>query len=212
MSFAESVPRRESLRRLGGLLAAAVLAPIGLGTTWARPRMDPCKAFCNKCPRKQQSQCLAACQACSGDTSRLCGSCDSYTCCASGSACCDGYCADLNNSYYNCGACGYACNQAGPNEVGMCLDGDCHYQCVSGTTPCDGTCIPVMFDPDNCGACGQICPESAPFCTYGTCTATYCNGADLNWDSRNCGACGNVCPEQTACAFGVCEGICYGCG
>jgi hypothetical protein len=42
----------------------------------------------------------------------------------------------------------------------------------------------------------------------------YCGGAciDVMWDSGNCGACGSVCPEQTACAWGVCEGICIGCG
>jgi hypothetical protein len=175
-SLAESVPRRESLQRLGAVFAGAVLAPVGLGTTWARPPVDPCKAFCGKCPKKQQSQCLAACQACSGNTSRVCGSCGNYTCCASGSACCGGYCADLSHDYYNCGGCGYACNQAGPNEVGACVDGDCQYQCVSDATRCNGTCTSVLFDPNNCGACG------------------------------------NVCPEQTACAFGVCEGLCIGCG
>jgi hypothetical protein len=31
-SLAESVPRRESLRRLGAVFAGAVLSPLGLGT------------------------------------------------------------------------------------------------------------------------------------------------------------------------------------
>ena len=40
-SLAESVPRRESLRRLGAVFAGAVLSPLGLGTAWAG-RRDPC--------------------------------------------------------------------------------------------------------------------------------------------------------------------------
>jgi hypothetical protein len=46
-SLAESVPRRESLRRLGAVFAGAVLSPLAVGTAWAG-RRDPCKAFC-KC-------------------------------------------------------------------------------------------------------------------------------------------------------------------
>ena len=34
-SLAESVPRRESLRRLGAVFAGAVLSPLGMGTAWA---------------------------------------------------------------------------------------------------------------------------------------------------------------------------------
>ena len=40
-SLAESVPRRESLRRLGAVFAGAVLSPLGMGTAWAG-RSDPC--------------------------------------------------------------------------------------------------------------------------------------------------------------------------
>jgi hypothetical protein len=43
-SLAESVPRRESLRRLGAVFAGAVLSPLGLGTAWAG-KADPCAAF-----------------------------------------------------------------------------------------------------------------------------------------------------------------------
>ena len=60
-SLAESVPRRESLRRLGAVFAGAVLSPLGLQTAWARTQ-DPCKAFCKCRNSKQQSQCLAVCQ------------------------------------------------------------------------------------------------------------------------------------------------------
>ena len=65
-SLAESMPRRESLRRLGVVLAGAVLSPLGLGAAWAG-RPDPCKPFCKCRTTKQQSQCLAACRACNGN-------------------------------------------------------------------------------------------------------------------------------------------------
>ena len=208
----ESVPRRESLRRLGAVLAGAALMPfsMALGAP-KRGAPDPCKTFCNQCPKQKRSQCLAACQACNGNTNRLCGSCGNYTCCASGLTCCGGACVDVFEDYRNCGACGNACEELGPYEDGACVDGICLYQCVSGALFCNGACTPVLFDPDNCGACGHVCPEATPYCTYGACTETYCNGINLDWDSQNCGACGNVCPEQSACANGVCEGLCIGC-
>jgi hypothetical protein len=213
-SFAESVPRRESLRRLGAVFAGALLAPVGISTTWARAPVNPCKAFCDKCPKKKQSQCLAACQACGGNTNRLCGSCGNYACCANGSACCDGYCTDFDSDESNCGGCGYACDQMGPNEEGVCVNGDCHYQCVTGTTRCNGICISVSSDPNNCGACGQVCPASAPFCNQGVCTTTGCPGGltmcggvctNTAFDTLNCGGCGVVCAAGETCSGGVCQ-------
>src|SRR5215470_16859939 len=82
-SLSESVPRRESLRRLGAVFAGAVLSPLAAGTAWARgkPVQDPCKAFCRCANTTQQSQCLTACRNCNGNTSLLAGSCGNYTCC-----------------------------------------------------------------------------------------------------------------------------------
>jgi hypothetical protein len=231
-SLAESVPSRESLRRLGAVLAGAVLSPLGVGTAWAG-RRDPCQAFCKCRTTKQQSQCLAACRACNGNTGRIGGSCGSYVCCSTascrgvcsdllhdpncgacgrncgalGQTCCDGRCADLVTDVSNCGSCGRVCAAPPPNETVACVSGTCVYGCVAGAIRCNGTCTFVGFDPDNCGACGSVCGGSTPFCTDGVCTDTYCNGADLNWDSNNCGARGNVCPPQFACEFGTCEGI-----
>src|SRR5687768_13401007 len=101
-SLAESVPRRESLRRLGAVFAGAVLAPLGMGTAWAAGQ-SPCKTFCNRCPKQKQAQCLAACQACNGNTNRLGGSCGNYVCCSTAS--CNGTCSNLLSDP-NCGACG----------------------------------------------------------------------------------------------------------
>ena len=235
-SLAESVPRRESLRRLGAVFAGAVLSPLGVGTAWAG-RRDPCQAFCKCRTTKQQSQCLAACRACNGNTGRIGGSCGNYVCCttascrgvcsdllhdpncgscgnnchALGNTCCGGRCVDLATDFYNCGSCGAVCAAPPPNETVACVSGTCVYSCVAGAIRCNGTCTFLGFDPDNCGACGSVCGGSTPFCTEGICTETYCNGADLNWDNKNCGACGSVCPEQTSCSFGTCEGICLNC-
>ena len=201
----ESLPRRESLRRLGFLFAGAVLSPLGVGTAWGRGS-DPCTNFCKHCPSSQRSGCLAVCQACNSDTKRLAGSCGNYTCCGAGQTSCRRYCADLSNDWYNCGACGHGCYVANAYESSACIDGQCEYWCVEGAGRCDGICTGLEYDPNNCGACGVVCPSSAPYCNQGECSVcepglTFCTDqysgsvycADLMWDSQNCGACGNVC-------------------
>src|SRR5258708_29969495 len=168
-SLAESVPRRESLRRLGAVFAGAVLGPLGLGTARAHGTTDPCLAFC-KCRNKaQQSQCLKVCRALNHDTSRVCGSCGSYVGCATGQSCCSGHCTDLNNDVHNCGGCGKQCAAHPPNEVVTCVSGLCVYGCVSGAVDCNGTCTFLGSDPANCGACGNVCPDTAPSCSQGVC-------------------------------------------
>src|SRR5262249_9349967 len=68
-SLTESLPRRQSLRRLGAVFASAILSPLGM-ETWAG-HVDPCKAFCKCRNPKQQNQCLDACKKCNGNTGRL---------------------------------------------------------------------------------------------------------------------------------------------
>ena len=195
----ESVPRRETLRRLGAVFAGAALMPFSLALgAPKRAAPDPCKAFCNQCPKSQRSQCLAACQTCSGNTSRLCGTCGNYACCASGLTCCGGACVDLFEDYDNCGACGNACEELGPYEYGACVDGTCLYKCVTGALFCNGACIPVLSDPNNCGGCGNVCPNSAPRCDGGVCNncqpwcpAGWCGGDGCG------GECG--CPNGFVC-------------
>jgi hypothetical protein len=161
---------------------------------WARGP-DPCKAFCRCANKTKQNQCLAACRACNGDTRRLGGSCGSYACCTTascsgvcsdlrsdpncgacgidcrdiGEACCETYCADLENDFDNCGSCGFQCPTPGPYEFGECIAGGCHYACVDGAAKCNGVCSSLDFDSDNCGACGHVCPGSAPVCNQGVC-------------------------------------------
>ena len=199
-SLAASVPRRESLRRMGAVFAGAVFSQLGLGAAWGKGP-DPCKAFCNRCSNKtQQNQCLTACQACSGNTSRLAGTCGNYVCCSTascggvcsdlrsdpncgacghdcrdiGETCCGNYCADLANDDQNCGRCGSVCDAPGPYETIACVQGACRYQCIPGTVRCNGTCSRVESDPNNCGACGNVCPASAPYCDQGVCMVNDC--------------------------------------
>jgi hypothetical protein len=209
-SLAEPLPRRESLRRLGVVFAGAVLSPLGLRTALARGS-DPCKPFCNQCPKSQRSRCLTACNACNKDTSRLCGSCGSYVCCGSGRTCCGGYCTDLADDVLNCGACGFVCDPPGPNEFGACIGGECTYVCAEGAVDCGGTCTFLDDDPYNCGACGVACGGSTPYCNRGGCSecgpgSMLCNGicTDVQTDNGNCGACGVVCPSHMYCGAGVC--------
>jgi hypothetical protein len=196
-SLVESVPRRESLRRLGAVFAGAVLGPLGLETAWARGP-DPCKAFC-KCGNKaQQTKCLAACKTCNSDTKRIAGSCGTHTCCSTalcsgkcsdlksdpncgacgnncsglGKTCCGNYCADLAHDVFNCGRCGTVCAPPDPYEYVACAAGRCLYDCVAGADDCgDGTCTHLGFDPGNCGACGNVCAEPTPYCNAGECSA-----------------------------------------
>jgi len=200
-SLAEkSVPRRQTLRLLGAAVAGAMLSPLGLKSAWAATP-DLCKAFCRCSNKGQQNRCLAACRACNADTTRLCGSCGG------------GYaCADLANDFYNCGACGHVCDEAGPYEYGECFDGHCFYGCVDGAADCGGTCTDLWTDPDNCGGCGNVCPQWAPYCNAGACSAcapglVLCGDSCVNLagDPDNCGACGNICPESAPhCDLGVC--------
>jgi hypothetical protein len=219
-SLAESVPRRESLRRLGALLAGAVLSPLAAGTAWAGGKApptgngkDPCTDFCNKCPRSRRPNCLFACRACNNNPSRLCGDCwTGFRCCGAGETCCGNYtCHNLENEIQHCGACYNYCDAPGPFEVGACIRGNCEYSCVEGAVVCDGTCSVLNSDPNNCGACGNVCPASAPSCIGGICRecgggSTNCGGycAFLAYDPYNCGACGFVC-TGTGCVDGVCD-------
>src|SRR5262245_60170543 len=213
-----SLPRRESLRRLGYLFAGALLSPLAVGTVWARGA-DPCKQFCNRCGKGWLgNNCLAVCHACNSDTSRLAGYCGTLACCGAGQTNCGLYCANLGNDWNNCGACGYVCEQPGPYEYGVCTNGNCDYACVEGAVQCDGICTRLEYDPQNCGACGNACSGPDPHCSSGVCSEcasgqVVCGDscADLNWDANHCGECGNVCGGSTPyCSYGVCAECPFG--
>ena len=150
----EPLPRRQSLRLLGAMVAGAALSPLGLRSAWGG-RPDPCKAFCNQCPKSRRSQCEAACRGCGSDPRFLCGSCAG------------GYvCTDLFNDPYNCGACGEVCGSDEYCGGGVCQSQEtCIPDCGPGSTYGAGWC-----GDDGCGgrcACtgeGEYCPAFSNWC------------------------------------------------
>ena len=61
--LARGVSRREALRRLGGGLAGALLASLGLERAWGAP--NPCSTFCNSLRHPaQRKNCNNACKQC----------------------------------------------------------------------------------------------------------------------------------------------------
>ena len=194
-SLAESVPRRESLRRLGAIFAGAVLSPLGMGTAWAG-RRDPCQAFCKCRTAKQQSQCLAACRACNGNTGRIGGSC--------------GEIRLLLDRRLRRGVQRPAARpelrglrkqlpRPGGDLLRRSLRRPRHRRlqlrklrsrvCRASSErirrvrlrhvrlrlrrrrhPLQRHLHPVGSDPDNCGACGNVCGGSTPYCNGGECS------------------------------------------
>jgi hypothetical protein len=211
-----SMPRRESLRRLGLAVTATILAPLGVEFARASHMpsrsQDPCKAFCKCRHGRQQDQCIKACKACNKDPSRLAGTCGNYVCCGDDLVSCTDYCADTARDPYNCGVCGNVCPPPGANENVSCEEGNCEYYCVDGAVECEGTCTFLDWDPNNCSACGNVCSGPDPHCNSGVCSdcgagKVVCDNScvDLNWDANNCGSCSNVCGESTPyCSYGTC--------
>jgi hypothetical protein len=222
----QSLPRRETLRRLGVAITATVLSPLGIEFARAggkhnrphkppprpKPPQDRCKTFCKCRKGRQLDQCLRTCKACGSNPSRLGGSCGNYFCCGADQVSCGDYCADVATDPYNCGECGYQCDPPGPNEYGICVEGSCDYACYEGAEYCDGECAYLDWDANNCGACGNVCEGPDPHCSSGVCSEcgsgqVVCDDTctDRNWDSNNCGECGNVCEGETPyCNYGAC--------
>jgi hypothetical protein len=161
--LAGSVSRRESLRGIGAVLAGAAFGSLGLRAAWAAGP-DRCIAFCRCSNKAQQNQCLSACRACNSNTSRLCGSCGNYACCAASADCCSGTCTSVNSDPQNCGACGNVC-AAGA----FCVNGICNAgPCFGGQAFCDGACREIALDPSYCGGCDISCGPNEN-CAGGLC-------------------------------------------
>jgi hypothetical protein len=187
--LARGVSRREALRRLGGGLAGAILAWLGVGRAWAAP--NPCSAFCNSLRHPaQRKNCNNACKQCGDNVQNVCPSLDSdkVTCCSQGTGCCSGTCSSLGTNQ-NCAACGNACTGGQ-----SCVNGTC--QCPSGQAICPGgtTCCPTTQ-----ACCNGVCCNAGEGCNGGACVAArvcrgdYCTGTV------------NQCPSQCDC-FATTEG------
>ena len=140
-SLAESVPRRESLRRLGAVFAGAVLSPLGVGTAWAgrspetraRPSASVARRRSSRSAWRPAGRATAT-PAASADPAGIMS--------AARPPACGGVCSDLLHDP-NCGACGNNCN-------------------ALGKTCCGGHCADLATDVYNCGSCGRVCPAPPP--------------------------------------------------
>ena len=79
--MASGLPRREALRRLGGGLAGALLASLGLGKAWGQnPNAAPnafCVSYCRECDispadRAVFGNCVSSCETCLNTNGTLC--------------------------------------------------------------------------------------------------------------------------------------------
>jgi hypothetical protein len=221
----ESVPRRESLRRMGAAVVGALFASLTLGVQTASANPDnrqprnrrrrartaaakkansknSCNAFCNRCATKaQRKQCLDACQMCGNDPRRLNGGCGNYVCCGAGQTFCGGRCVDLNNDSNNCGTCGNICGGGTACVNGTCTGGG--NECPDGQTRCGDVCVNLSTDDSNCGACGNVCQNGAT-CSNGICSG---GGEDCPSGTARCnGVCINILSDNGNC--GACGNVC----
>jgi hypothetical protein len=184
-TLADGASRRDVLRRLGGGLATALLASLGLNGAWGQA--PACITYCSAFTGRKKQNCLAACEACGGDTKRLCPSktSDNVACCGPETPdCCNGTCTNLQTDSAHCGSCETFCGFFQACCSGHCCPGELD-KC------CDGVCRDVQNDPQNCGTCGNVCASGV--CCAGVCCLS----------GQVCCADGRCC-DRNACKNGVC--------
>jgi hypothetical protein len=218
-ALAEGVSRREALRRLGGGLASALLASLGLRSAWAAQAcFDP----------KPRTGCETEQLACYAEANGLCQPltspagaaclelrqrrCDrGFEICVSGAPCppglvCDkstGACKPKPNP--NCGS-GGTTSQTAPTNGGQCGGGG---GCPSGQAACTGskgtTCCALTVT-----CCDGICCAPGATCVAGQCVAP---STDLCYAYPGTTACyfdpkyavgASCCPSGTSCCHGAC--------
>jgi hypothetical protein len=171
-SLADSVSRREAVRRLGAGLAGLVLASLGARPAAAQGNRD-CAHFCHSiftgdaaghCSSDAAHgtgicyQCGPAAPAGHPDLCSVAGI--GPTCCPSTAPnCCRGQCVDLASDTSNCGMCGNGCS--GPtngNGHAVCNQGTCDIVCDSGFNKSGNMCVPACIaDGDQCTPGGAPC-------------------------------------------------------
>lgn len=177
--LAGRVPRREALQWIGGGLAGAALAVLGLGKASAAP--NRCAVFCSQfSPGPRRAACKQACQRCDADVRRLCFGETNVVCCPPGGSCCSSstgaaVCCPPENF-----CCGDTCCPFGAS----CCSGSAGFFCCAGNC-CGDTCCP---SDEFCQA-GQCVQEG--FCTVGlTC------GGDLPFCGEGAGGLSCFCAES----------------
>ncbi len=115
-------------------------------------------------------------------------------------ACCTGEgtsCADLNNDFFNCGACGNECDVVPSSSPQPSNPACCRNVVDRGPTMPTAACVDRFNDVNNCGSCGNKC-ASGNSCCQNNCT-------DTTTDVTNCGSCGHNCNSECICGVNGCN-------
>ena len=216
-ALATKTSRRQTLRRLGGILGATALAGFFPGLAFASNSTcahfcaavfgadTPAAGQCTSDAAHGKGLCYTCGPASAGGTKSICcpggsGHCTSYssaTCCAGSQTCCGGTCTSCPTG-------------------GVCSGSSC--VCPAGQSNCHGTCKNTTSDPTNCGTCGHVC-AAGETCVSGACTCgshgdcpagqSCCGGMCVNeqTDTQNCGACGHACSAGQGCCSGTCTNL-----
>jgi hypothetical protein len=189
-ALAQEMPRREALRHLGGGLATALLASLGLPTAWGQG--SNCQSYCRALvgSPKAFATCVISCEDCLQGDGTLCGvsAGGAVTCCGPGLTCIRGECRTLAAALCGtkvCGADEKCCLALGfakdfsacclPEEV-CCAPGSA-VCCPQGTTCCQAN--------GNLGQFPTVCCREDETCCRG--------GTDVT-----------CCPTGTHCLVGQC--------
>ena len=125
---------------------------------------------------------------------------------------CGGVCIDTLNDSQNCGACGRVCATGSFCCNGWCADPAVNAPgCCPPDLSCNGSCTSPYSDPKNCGACGNVCGVDQDCCsgqclTRGTdqnCEACYpCSyGFVCDPNANGPSVPGCICPNGADCYF-----------
>jgi hypothetical protein len=221
-ALAGGVSRREVLRRLGGGLAGALLASLGIGRAWSQSSGFSCDDFCTKqgLTGSALSTCRRQCRACVGEGGTVCSAsssggvtccaqpnpaCCGTGCCTSPKACCNDICCETGTR-----CCGGKCCP----DTDDCLNGEicCPPGFACGGAICCGSRAPICCpggsgvppscvpnDVSNCGTCGNQCRGSEICCPGPSAAASACCPAERCCPGWGC------CPAGTHCVGNHCE-------
>jgi hypothetical protein len=182
------------------------------GTTLcANLRNDPrhCGLCEIDCIASHRGDGCSASQCTCGSTSLGCTGNRQSWCCPGRSPGSSAYCADLDRSPADCGACGAGCDArtADRCDGGRCVCGDERAPCSGGLVCCsngvDVGCTDVATDEFHCGGCDRVC-AAGQRCEHGACTVgeATCPGGCAR--SEIC--CNGSCCTAERCTAGSCGG------
>jgi hypothetical protein len=130
--LAKGTTRREALRRIGAVIAGAMLAATGLDRATAAP--SRCAVFCSNRfpPGPARASCMQVCRQCNAQVSRVCFSATGAICCPEGSSCC----RDYQTGEAFCCPSGQQCCQDYQTGEAFSCEGSCCQDYQTGGTIC----------------------------------------------------------------------------